>query len=325
MPASADPSAYACTLANPASRAGNLATHAFAGGNAWVPAILAGEYGAQLNRTAAYAQTIVAAQQMLQGAARLDITPGAYVAPTAGSAGSLALGVRVTNLSGHKLPTGYAEGRRMWLDVQLRDAGNALLAESGAYDTSSGALTIDAQARVYETLQGVWNGMTSTCDTAAAGKLQFHFVRNDCIARDNRIPPLGFSGGSDPELQPVGASYPSNGARTVNHDDVAYNFVLPAGTALPVNVTATLYYQTASKDYIEFLRDEAVSAAFAAENTLCPPAAGTDRPFSTGPQGRTRGEYIFELWNNAASDPQPGYGKSPPQVAGNVATLVVGN
>jgi hypothetical protein len=323
MPNSADANAYACTLTNPGDRTGNLAVHAFAGGNTWVPGILSGEYGATLARTDAYAQTIVAAQQMLQGAAQVEVTPGSYTAPTAGSAGSLALTVRVVNLSGHKLPSGYAEGRRMWLDVQVRDAGNALIAESGAYDVATGVLTSDAQARIYETLQGVWNG--ASCNTVVAGKLQFHFVLNDCIAKDNRIPPLGFSGAADPELQAVNASYPTIGARTVNYDDAPYSFVLPAGTATPVTVSAKLYYQTASKEYIEFLRDEAQSNSLPAENTLCPAVAGTDRPFTAGPQNRTRAQYLFELWNNAANDTQPGYGKSPPQVAGNVASAVVGN
>jgi hypothetical protein len=322
MPNSTDANAFACTFENPGARAGNLATHAFAGGNAWVPSIIGGEYGAALFRTAPYAQTISAAQQMLQGAAQVAVMPGSYSAPTAGSAGSLALSVRVTNLSGHKLPTGYAEGRRMWLDVQVRDAGNALIAESAAYDAASGVLTTDVQARVYETLQGVWNG--GACNTTSAGKLQFHFVLNDCIAKDNRIPPLGFAGGSDAELQPVAASYPASGARMVNYDDAPYSFVLPAGTATPVTVSATLYYQTASKEYIEFLRDEALPPnSFPTENTLCSGASG--RPFNVGPQSRTRAGYLFELWNNAANDAQPGYGKSPPQVAGNVATVTVGN
>ncbi len=324
MPNSSDAGAYACTLTNSGSRSGNLATHSFAGGNAWVPGILSGEYGGSLypDRTAGYAQTIANAQQMLQGAAQLAVMPGAYVAPGAGSAGSIALSVRVTNLSGHKLPTGYAEGRRMWLDVQVRDAGNGLIAESGAYNAASGVLTIDAQARVYETLQGIWNG--SSCVTAAAGKTQFHFVLNNCIAKDNRIPPLGFSGGSDLELQPVAATYPAANGRTVNRDDAPYAFVLPAGTALPVTVSATLRYQTASKEYVEFLRDEAVANSFPAENTLCSGAPG--RPFTVGPGDlRSRAEYLFELWNNAPSGTQPGYGKSPPQVAGNVATLTVGS
>jgi hypothetical protein len=41
--------------------------------------------------------------------------------------------VRVTNLTGHKLISGYPEGRRMWLNVMWFDAGNALVAEDGPY------------------------------------------------------------------------------------------------------------------------------------------------------------------------------------------------
>jgi hypothetical protein len=325
MPNSTDPATYACTLENYGSRVGDLATHAFAGGNSWVPSILGGEYGTSLNRSAAFTQTIAAAQQMLFGAASVAVTPGAYTAPTAGSAGSLALTVRVTNLTGHKLPTGYSEGRRMWLDVQVRDAGNAVIAESGAYDAASGVLTQDPQPRVYEVLQGMWNG--SACQVAdGGGNLQFHFVLNNCIAKDNRIPPLGFAGGDDAQTQPVNQVYPAVGgnvARLVNYDDVSYNFDLPAGTALPLTVSATLDYQTASRDYIEFLVNEAAANTFPDENTLC--AGAPNRPFSVGPQARTRAEYLHELWNNAASDAvQPGYGKSPPQQAGNVASIAVG-
>jgi hypothetical protein len=332
MPNSSDPNAYACNVESQGSRSGNLATHTLVGGNTWVPGILSGEYGAALSvgaaidRQQAFAQTMNAAQLMLQGAAQVGITPGAYTAPTVGSAGSLALNVRITNLSGHKLPTGYAEGRRMWLNVQVRDAGDALVAESGAYDVASGVLTTDAQVRIYEVLQGIWNNTSHTCVVAdSGGKAQFHFVLNNCIAKDNRIPPLGFTGVSDPETMPVAHVYASAGAgRIANYDDAAYAFNLPAATQLPLHVTATLYYQTASKDYIEFLRNEAVANTTAAENALCTGATG--RPFNVGPQSRARGEYLFELWNNAANDAsQPGYGKSPPQAAGNVAAVTVGN
>ena len=320
MPNSSDPNAAACTLAASGSRSGDLATHTLAGGNTWVPSILAGEYGSALNRSTAFAQTIAAAQQMLAGAAQLNLTPGAYAAPNGASDGSIALAVRVTNLSGHKLPSGYSEGRRVWLDVQVRDAANVLVAESGAYDASTGILDADPQARVYEVLQGVWQ--SSTCVTASGGKPQFHFVLNNCIAKDNRIPPLGFSGGADAETRPVGAGYGS-GARLANYDDAPYTFVLPAGSTPPYQVSATLYYQTSSKEYIEFLHDQATTNAFAAENTLCSGATG--RPFSVGPQDRSRGEFVYQLWNNAPGDAQPGYGRSPPQAAANVATATVGN
>jgi hypothetical protein len=148
-------------------------------------------------------------------------------------------------------------------------------------------------------------------------------VLNNCIAKDNRIPPLGFSGGSNLETMPVAYTYPPIGAaRLVNYDDVAYSFNVPAATPLPLSVSATLFYQTSSKEYIEFLNNEAQANAFADENTLCSGKPG--RPFTVGPQARSRALYLYQLWNNAANDAtQPGYGKSPPQQAGNLATVIV--
>ncbi|MGA9423231.1 MAG: hypothetical protein WBW61_12785, partial [Rhodanobacteraceae bacterium] len=81
----------------------------------------------------------------------------------------------------------------------------------------------------------------------------------------------------------------------------------------PLTATARLYYQISSKSYIEFLQREAADNAFVPENDLC--SGGPQRPFPVGPQDRTRGEYVYELWNNALDDPvQPGYGKSPPEL-----------
>ena len=74
-----------------------------------------------------------------------------------------------------------------------------------------------------------------------------------------------------------------------------------------------LYYQTSSKEYVEFLAREAFNSGTPAENLMC--LAGPGRPYSVGPQNRSRGEYLFELWGS----PQ-GYGRSPP-VAIDHATL----
>ena len=43
------------------------------------------------------------------------------------------LEVTVTNLTGHKLISGYPEGRRMWLNVKWFDDGDALIHEDGEY------------------------------------------------------------------------------------------------------------------------------------------------------------------------------------------------
>ena len=328
MPESEDPDATACSY-RINNRTGNLPVHAFVGGNTWVPGIILGEYGAGLDssgtgRSQSLAQTIDWARALLGTAASLDTTIQSYTPPTSSSPGSMAVQVVVTNLTGHKLPTGYAEGRRMWLDVQVRDADGGLVFESGAYDSTNAVLTQDAQARVYETLQGIWNNLGSgACDVEDGGGAPvFHFILNDCIAKDSRIPPLGFTPATatDPngyDLRPVGAiSYPETSAGSgvlVNYDTAPYTLTIPAGTATPLTATARLYYQTASNDYMAFLRNEATDNSFPAENNLC--TGGPDRPFIVGPQDRTRGEYAFELWNNAPDDTQqPGYGKSPPEL-----------
>ena len=98
----------------------------------------------------------------------------------------------------------------MWINVRAVDAADDLIWESGAYDAVTGVLTEDAQAKVYEVKLGVWdfNG-TGSCDVAdSMGDPIFHFVLNNCIKQDNRIPPLGFTGGSSIEMRPVAYTYP---------------------------------------------------------------------------------------------------------------------
>ena len=58
--------------------------------------------------------------------------------------------VVVTNLTGHKLLSGYPDGRRMWLRVRWFDAQNGLVREDGAYGPI--AVQHNGQARVVETL-----------------------------------------------------------------------------------------------------------------------------------------------------------------------------
>ena len=343
MPDSQDPNASAAS--GGPLRTGNLPVHAFVGGNTWVPRIISGEYSdtsaiahsnGGIGRQAELEQSALWARQMLTSAAELEASLTAFTAPAPGAPGSLAVRIKVSNQSGHKLPSGYSEGRRMWLNLQVKDASGALVFESAAYDPATATLVQDPQARVYEVLQGIWNRNGSgACDVKdAQGREIFHFVLNDCVAKDNRIPPLGFrpATAADPngyQLRPVGHAYPETSPGSgvlVNYDQADYAIVLPAGAQGPFQISARLYYQTSSREYIEFLRDQAIERGFPDENTLC--AGGPGRPFPVGPKDRTRGEFMHELWANerifasefdAAHYPR-GYGRSPPELMSSAST-----
>ena len=71
---------------------------------------------------------------------------------------------------------------------------------------------------------------------------------NDTVYFDNRIPPRGFTNAAFEAVQspPVAYSY----ADSQYWDDTKYIFPPEAAS-----VRVTLYYQTTSKEYIEFLKD----------------------------------------------------------------------
>ena len=187
------------------------------------------------------------ARKLLRTAASLDVSfpqPGQAI-------------LRITNLTGHKLPTGYPEGRRMWVNVRCLNAAGKVIDEIGRYgekqDTLSGkAVTVptlldEQRTRVYENLPGM-----SSEQAAKHGKQpgkSFHFVLNDVIVKDNRIPPRGFTNAAFAEhlCQPIGATY----ADGQDWDDVPLE--LPEGVA---TIEVRLMYQSVSWEYIKFLAEE---------------------------------------------------------------------
>jgi len=125
----------------------DLALHDLTGGNYFVPDILP-EWSPDDVDPVALQDGKARAIAMLQLAATLEAT-----LTMNGSEPQLA--ATVTNETGHKLPSGYPEGRRTWLNVKGYDAGDALVYESGAYDVPTGVLTRDEDAVVYEIKPGM--------------------------------------------------------------------------------------------------------------------------------------------------------------------------
>jgi hypothetical protein len=165
--------------------------------------------------------------------------------------------LRVTNLTGHKLPSGYPEGRRMWVNVKFFNSSGRLLKEIGKYGNKKDTIlgkSIEAptlldpeQTRVYECLPAI-----SEAQAKKYGKKpgkSFHFVLNDIIAKDNRIPPKGFNNKAFAEhlSAPVGAVY----ADGQYWDDVQLE--LPSGCK---KIVANLMYQSVSWEYLKFLAEE---------------------------------------------------------------------
>jgi uncharacterized repeat protein (TIGR01451 family) len=241
---------------------GCLPEHTMVGGNAWLPQILQSE-GWRLQAVgdgAALDASLREAQALLRKAASMTVT-----VTTSGTQKTAS--VRVTNETGHKLPTGYPEGRQMWITLKAYDEAGELVYVSGRYDAAEERLIRDADVKVYEAKQGISEELAALVGRRAGAS--FHFLLNNEVVKDNRIPPRGYTQAAfdQPGLRPVGATY----ADGQHWDETTY--------ALPPEATqvlATLSYQTASRAYVEFLES----------------------------WGGVDGEALYELWRTNPSVPQ---------------------
>ncbi len=237
----------------------DVALHDLTGGNTFIPDIIPDFFPGEVDPAKLQAGKL-RARAMLQKAATIELLP-----QTTG------VRVRVINETGHKLPSGYPEGRHMWIHVEAVDADGNTVFTSGDYDPVSGEVIHDEQLKLYEIEGGL-----SPAIAAAVGLPpgpSFHFVLNDTIYFDNRIPPRGFTNAGFAEVQSpvVGYSYEDG----QYWDDTDY--VLPESAD---SVFVSLYYQSTSPGYVEFLRDE---------NTT-----------------NTIGQQLYDAWVNQ--------GKSPPEL-----------
>lgn len=245
----------------------DVPAHDFNGGSVWMLHVIENVYpGASLPWF--FEDSRARATYMLENAATLEA-----------SVDACKLRVRVINETAHKLPTGYPEGRRMWIEVAFRDSALDELVRRGAYDDVSALLQV-SDTRVYEAKLGLDAAMAALTGVPAGES--FHFVLNNVWLKDNRIPPRGFTNAAFQAVQaaPVGAIYEDG----QYWDDT--EFAIPPGATSAI---VRLYYQSASREYIEFLRDE----------------------------NRTddRGDVMFEQWELT--------GKSPPVLMAEVSGVPV--
>jgi hypothetical protein len=210
-----------------------------------------------------------------------------------------ALTFRVLNNTGHRLISGFPEGRRMFVNVKAY-SGGALVWEVNPYDDGAGTLRglshpsspalgpneVYLDELVYE---------VHPSSTLTGEDETFHFVLATGRYKDNRIPPKGFDLAIAEErlCAPVDHGDPAPGLFTGaeyagGYDEVGLS--LPAGAD---GVELTLYYQGTSREYIEFLRDEIAGTA----STLPSEAYVIQNdPFFDGL--RAWGPAIWQLWEH---------------------------
>ncbi len=212
----------------------DLPLHDLMGGNTFVVDIIPDFFPDEVD-VAQLQAAKARAVHMIQLAATLELT-----------AEDFGITAKVTNETGHRLPSGYPEGRRVWLNVKAYDSTATVIYESGAYDFGTADLIHDEDAKIYEVHPGISPGLAEALGVPA-GK-SFHFVLSDTVFDDNRIPPRGFTNANFEQIQspPVNYTY----ADGQYWDDTDYHV-----PSVAESVQVTLYYQSTSKEYIEFLRD----------------------------------------------------------------------
>lgn len=231
--------------------------HTFLGPNTVMQSMLmnnADDLGISVPR-AEFEKAISRNRQFLRGAASVQIVSAEK------QAGSLLARVRVNNLAGHKLPSGFAS-RRAYVHFIVTDQNGNVLFESGRAnaDGSVNGIATDSDSQQYEPhYERITSAEQVQVYEAIMGDqaLQVtHTLMNaSSYLKDNRLLPAGFDKTSAPDdirtagLAAVDVDFDAGG------DDILYEINVPDGVAL--SVEATLVYQPLAYGHLQDLFDSA--------------------------------------------------------------------
>lgn len=238
------------TLRSPFSK------HSFVGGNAYMLGIL-DEFGDELGVTAStehFEAAITRTMDQLQNS-----TAQIEIANTQLLGNRVIADVVVTNLAGHKFPTGFP-ARRAWIHVRLEDAGGSLLFESGGftrdgriegnindedpaqYEAHYDGIVQHDQVQIYEAILRDTENSLTTRLLRAAGYL-----------KDNRLIPAGFEKGAPYEDIAVRGSARDDVNFIDGTDQIQYSMAFDTANE-PLTLTVELLYQSVGYRWAENLR-----------------------------------------------------------------------
>lgn len=212
--------------------------HQLLGGSTWVQHAITDAYPEGTEVEAAHLRdSAEATRAFLREAAELTVEQASVEGDVVSAQ------VRVTNRTGHKLPTGYPEGRRVWLQVEVIVDGETVSSSAPPGVEETDPDPTSKPSRTYEVKLGV------------DGEPSFHFIENNTVLEDTRIPPQGFSPPDELDMTPVGRNYQNEDGSYRHYDDAKHTFYPCAeGEA---TLRARLWYQGNTRQYMEFLRDNA--------------------------------------------------------------------
>ena len=168
-------------------------SHNFVGGNTSVPTLLGSERHSLM------------ARDMLKSAATIELVSAIDLQP--GKRATVV--VKVANIgAGHKLPTGFPEGREMWVDFKVTDASGRVVYRLGAIKDGK----TEPKTKSFKVVMADANGK----------------VVDDDVTRVARVL-------SDTRILPMSAS------------EVEYSFEVPTDATGPFNVSADLNYWSFSQ------------------------------------------------------------------------------
>jgi hypothetical protein len=238
------------------------------------------------------------------------------------SAGEGIIILAVVNNTGHKLISGFPEGRRMWLNVKFFGGGGEIVSEINPYEpletrldglgnevyVSGGDLV-----RTHEEL--IWEAKMQSIPAEESDTLRFLLATGR--SKDNRIPPKGFdvSVAAERLALPVwnGVDAPDYfTAEEYERGEDEVTIAVPPGTS---RWRAVLYYQTTSKAYVEFLRDE-INGTATALRSPTPSGEAAAYIAQTDPffaSVRDWGRAIWDLWLHNGGSPPVAMATSEPR------------
>lgn len=233
--------------------------HHFVGGNDFMLGLLSGNLD-ELKVTASSQQfldtRVRLISQMQSSTANLSVTN-----VRAGEK-SVEIGLLVSNLAGHKFPSGFPS-RRAWIHLSVTDSVGQVIFESGRPDELGriegneadfvpGACEPHYQVIADPQQVQIYESIMANTD----GEITYTLLRGASYQKDNRLLPKGMNPATADDRVAVHGQAAGDPDFVGGQDAVAYTIPTSDGKG-PYVVEVNLYYQTVSAAFVADLRQDA--------------------------------------------------------------------